>query len=698
MRYPDARRDDVVETLHGHRVADPYRWLEDASSPEVEAWSQAQDAMVHTWMDGLAAREPLRATLRGMVPDVTGAPTVAGGRWFWSHRAAGEDHAVLRVAPDAAGYSRGEGRVLVDPNALSPDGTTTLDGWAPSHDGDRLAYLLSEGGDEESRLWIVDTGTGERIDGPIDRMRYSPLAWLPGGEALAYVRRLAPGQVPPGEEAFHRRVWLHRIGTDADRDDVLLFGEGTDPTAYLGVTISEDGQWMSVTSNLGTAPRNDLYISALPGELPAPGAPAELRWRPVAVGLDAQTWPHLDRRGRLWLLTDLGAPRRRLCVCSPDSPEPAAWRNVLAEDAGGAVLEDFVLAGDRLVALWSRHALSEITVHDRATGDRRASVALPGAGTADLTGRPDEGSEVWVGYTDYATPYEVQRLDVEDASLTDRLGARSGRPGPAVHSSQITARSADGTEVRLTVVAPAVAPERPLPTILYGYGGFNVSMTPAYSSSILAWVAAGGVWAVANLRGGSEEGEQWHRAGMRAEKQRVFEDFEAAADVLVAGGWTTPAQLGIMGGSNGGLLVGAALTRSPQRYAAVVCSAPLLDMVRYERFGLGVTWNDEYGSAEDPTELGWLLGYSPYHHVVDGIEYPAVLFTVFDGDTRVDPLHARKMAAALQHATAADAATRPILLRREADVGHGARSVSRTVGLAADQLAFLGGELGATLP
>jgi prolyl oligopeptidase len=252
--------------------------------------------------------------------------------------------------------------------------------------------------------------------------------------------------------------------------------------------------------------------------------------------------------------------------------------------------------------------------------------------------------------------------------------------------------------VRLTVVAPTATPQRPLPTILYGYGGFNVSMTPAYSSSILAWVAAGGVWAVANLRGGSEEGEQWHRAGMRAEKQRVFEDFEAAADALVSGGWTTPAKLGIMGGSNGGLLVGAALTRSPQRYAAVVCSAPLLDMVRYERFGLGVTWNDEYGSAEDPTELGWLLGYSPYHHVRDGVEYPAVLFTVFDGDTRVDPLHARKMAAALQHATTADPGTRPVLLRREADVGHGARSVTRTVTLAADQLAFLGGQLGATLP
>nr|WP_281352462.1 prolyl oligopeptidase family serine peptidase [Phytoactinopolyspora alkaliphila] len=234
----------------------------------------------------------------------------------------------------------------------------------------------------------------------------------------------------------------------------------------------------------------------------------------------------------------------------------------------------------------------------------------------------------------------------------------------------------------------------PRPTILYGYGGFNISLTPAYSASILAWVEAGGVWAVANLRGGSEEGETWHRAGMRENKQNVFDDFHAAAQYLVEHGWTTAEQLGISGGSNGGLLVGAALTQHPESYRAVVCSAPLLDMVRYEQFGLGATWNDEYGTAADPDELGWLLGYSPYHHVQTGVPYPAVLFTIFDGDTRVDPMHARKMAAALQEATSSGIAERPVLLRTERDVGHGARAVSRTVDLAADQLAFFAAHLG----
>jgi len=262
---------------------------------------------------------------------------------------------------------------------------------------------------------------------------------------------------------------------------------------------------------------------------------------------------------------------------------------------------------------------------------------------------------------------------------------------PEVTTRQVAFTSRDGTEIRMLIMSKEDGPEqrRPRPAILYGYGGFGISMAPAYSASVLAWAEAGGVYAIAALRGGGEEGEGWHRAGMRERKQNVFDDFHAAAQALIDGGWTTPAQLGISGGSNGGLLVGAAITQRPARYAAAVCSAPLLDMVRYERFGLGQTWNDEYGTAEDPQELGWLLGYSPYHQVREGVRYPATLFTVFDNDTRVDPVHAHKMCAALQHATAARWPGRPVLLRRESEVGHGARAVSRSVSLSADSLAFL---------
>ncbi len=693
MTYPPAERLDVSDVLHGVTVADPYRWLEDPAAPPTRAWSEAQDRQCAAWLAGLTGRAALRARLTELVPSYVSPPLVMGVRRFWTERAPGQDHAVLLVADDA-----GE-RTLVDPNALSADGTVTLDGWSPSIEGDRLAYQLSEGGDEESRIRVLDVATGRTVDGPIDRTRYSPVAWLPGGDAYLYVRRLAPDQVPAGEAAYHRRVWLHRVGADPE-NDVLVFGEGVAPTAYLGVSVPDDGAWVAVTVSLGTAPRNDLHLARLAG-----ADPAALDWRPVLVGADAAAWPHFDRRSRLWILTDLDAPCRRLCATDPADAAPGQWTTVVAEDADGAVLEDFALAGDALVVLHSRHAISELTVCDRSTGVARHAVALPGPGSAVLAGRPDEGAGLWIGYTDHVTPFAVLALDPLTASLAPdgtrsqggQIPSETSDATPAAFAQRGTYRSADGTEVTITVVAPARQPDRPRPAILYGYGGFNVPMTPAYSSSILAWVDAGGVWAVANLRGGSEEGEAWHRDGMRQHKQHVFEDAEAAAAWLIAEGWTTTEQLAIMGGSNGGLLVGAAITRQPSTWAAAVCSAPLLDMVRYERFGLGATWNDEYGTADDPTELGWLLGYSPYHHVNEGVAYPAVLFTVFDGDTRVDPLHARKMAAALQWATSADPARHPILLRREADVGHGARSVRRTVDLAADQLAFLADQLGLDL-
>jgi prolyl oligopeptidase len=313
-------------------------------------------------------------------------------------------------------------------------------------------------------------------------------------------------------------------------------------------------------------------------------------------------------------------------------------------------------------------------------------VPLPGLGTVGRASeRPEGGHEAWFVYTDYTTSSVVLRFDARDASVSTWADAPGRVEVPDVTARQVTYRSKDGTAVRMLVISSGEPADGPRPTILYGYGGFDISLTPAYSPNILTWVSAGGVYAVANLRGGNEEGEEWHRAGMLAAKQNVFDDFHAAAEALIRAGWTTPEQLAISGGSNGGLLVGAALTQRPGLYAAVICSAPLLDMVRYERFGLGQTWNVEYGTASDPEQLGWLLAYSPYHRVAPGTAYPAVLFTVFTSDTRVDPVHAYKMCAALQYATSSG---RPVLLRAEDQVGHGARAVSRMAGLAGDTLAF----------
>jgi prolyl oligopeptidase len=681
MRYPDAPRLDLVEDQHGHRIADPYRWLEDAADPRTQAWTEAEDALAAEVLAGL----PLRAAFAGRLEELVhagavGVPVWRGDRAFSTRRDPGQEHAVLRVRePDGAV------RVLLDPMALDQSGTTTLDAWSPSREGDRLAYQLSTGGDEESRLYVLDIATGEVLDGPIDRCRYSPVAWLPGGDELFYVRRLAPDQVPAGEEQFHRRVWRHRVGTPAD-DDILVHGEDSDPTTYFGVTTSRDGRWLVVSGAAGTAPRDDVWLADLAGD----GVLRDLQ-----VGVDAQTSAWVGRDGRLWLFSDRDAPRWRLAVADPEDPAswaPPAWRDVVPERLD-AVLSDVTLVdgpdGDLLVlAVHAVDATDRLSVWAADGSGRLAEVKGIGAGSiAGVSSRPEGGTEAWVGYTDYATPPSVLRWDAgSPQSLTEHETAAVAGQVPEVRVVETHATSADGTPVHLFVLSADGAPDSPRPTVLYGYGGFNVALTPAYSAQALAWVAAGGVWAVANLRGGSEHGEQWHRAGMRERKQNVFDDFAAAAEHLVAQGWTTNDRLGIFGGSNGGLLVGATLTQRPDLTAAVVCSAPLLDMVRYERFGLGRTWNDEYGTADDPTELRWLLGYSPYHAVRDGTAYPAVLFTTFESDTRVDPLHARKLAAALQHATTSPA---PIVLRRETEVGHGARAVSRTVTLAADQLAFL---------
>jgi prolyl oligopeptidase len=688
MRYPEAPRLDLVDDLHGHRIADPYRWLEDADDPRTAAWTSAQDTLAADLLAGLPQREEFTDRLDQLVhAGAVGVPVWRAGRAFSTRRDPGQEHALLRVRePD------GSERVLVDPMALDPAGTTTLDAWSPSWEGDRLAYQVSVGGDEESQLYVLDVASGELLDGPIDRCRYSPVAWLPGGDELFYVRRLAPDQVPAGEEQFHRRVWRHRVGT-APGTDVLVHGEGSDPATYFGARTSHDGRWLVVSASVGTAPRDDVWLADLAGD----GVPRELQ-----VGVDAQTSAWVARDGRLWLMSDRDAPRWRLAVADPQDDAtwaPAAWRDVVPQQEG-AVLSDVALVDGadgalQVLAVHSVDATDRLSVWAADGSGRLGEVRPPGVGSvAGVSSPPEGGREAWVGYTDYATPPSVFRWDAAEPGATAEYerAAVAGKV-PEVTVVETHATSADGTPVHLFVLSGGGTPDTPRPAVLYGYGGFNVALSPAYSAQALAWVAAGGVWAVANLRGGSEHGEEWHRAGMRERKQNVFDDFAAAGEHLVTEGWTTHRQLAVMGGSNGGLLVGATLTQRPDLAAAVVCSAPLLDMVRYERFGLGRTWNDEYGTADDPTELGWLLGYSPYHSVRAGTDYPAVLFTTFESDTRVDPLHARKLAAALQAATASDA---PIVLRRETSVGHGARAVSRTVGLAADQLSFLAQATGLT--
>jgi prolyl oligopeptidase len=695
--------------LSGHQVADPYRWLEDGDAAETRDWLAGQEELWARHRQRLPGREAFAARVKDLLQvGYVSPPAWRGARRFFLRRDPGQEHGVLYVA-DAGGE-----RALIDPMAIDASGRTTLDHWQPDKEGRLLAYQLSEGGTEESLLRVIDVGTGALADGPIDRCRYSGVAWLPGGKAFYYTRRLAPDEVPPGEAQYHRRVYLHVVGTDP-AGDALVFGAGRDKTTYYGVSVSMDGRWLVISASLGTAPRDDVWLADLTAS-----DPARPDFTEVAAGLDAQTSLHAGRDGRLYVFTDLDAPRSRLAIADPADPRPQSWRDLLPEDPEAVLRSYAILDGEELSAIpggrspggpvllasWTRHAVSEVTVHDLATGARLSTVPLPGIGSVGgIAERPDGGHEAWFSYTDYTTPPTVLRYD----ALAGLLGVWATAPGfaertravPAVSARQLTYRSKDGTPVRLVLIEPGEdereATERSggkkRPLILYGYGGFDISMTPGYSANILAWVEAGGAYAVAALRGGSEEGQDWHRAGMLDRKQNVFDDFHAAAEYLISAGVTTPGQLAVWGGSNGGLLVGAAITQRPELFAACVCSAPLLDMVRYEKFGLGETWNTEYGSASVAGELGWLLSYSPYHHVADGTAYPSVLFTVFTNDTRVHPMHAYKMCAALQHAVP-PRSDRVILLRAEGQVGHGARAVSLTAELAGDALAFAARETG----
>ncbi|GAA3650063.1 prolyl oligopeptidase family serine peptidase [Nonomuraea antimicrobica] len=653
--YPSADRLPLTEHRHGHPIDDPYRWLEDPLDSRTRAWLSAQDRL---WRDS-AARLPWRERFTRRLTELTEtglvtAPVWRGPRRFHLRQSTDQEHPVLCC----------DDRVVLDPMALDPSGLTTLDDWQPDLEGRRLAYQISRSGDEKAELYVLDLATGALADGPIGGCRYSAVAWLPGGAAFYYVR-------------FRQGVFLHRIGDPGA--DVPVFTRG--PIAY-GVQISADGRWLTISA--GTASGNGLWLADL-----SLGDPANPRPRAVQEGAHARTAGAVACDGRLYLLTDRDAPRRRLCVADPGEPE--VWRELVPEDRE-AVLGTFtVLDGDRLLVSRTRHAVGEIAVHHARTGERLGTVPLPGSGSiATLTSRPEGGSEAWFTYTDAVTPAEIWRYDARTAATTPWAVAPGRVTLPSVSSHHIEYSSADGTPIRMVVVARPWD-GGPRPAILSGYGGFGIPLMPGYAADSLAWVEAGGVLAIANLRGGGEEGEAWHRDGMLDRKQNVFDDFVAAAEKLVADGWTTPEQLGIWGESNGGLLVGAVVTQRPDLFAAAVCSAGLLDMARYHLSGLGPSWTGEYGDPDDAEHLGWLLGYSPYHRVAEGAGYPATLFTVSAADTRVDPMHARKMCAALQWASGG---ARPILLRHEPDVGHGARAVSRSVALAADVLAFLAAHTG----
>lgn len=660
---PDTRRDGVVDVLHGVPVADPYRWLEDGDHPEVVDWVRRQHAAARARLDAVAGRERWLAELDTLVSlPITTAVVARSGVVVRLVRPAGAEQARLVVQHphrDSPGGVAAD-RVLVDPAA---DGETTraIDWFHLSPDGSLVAYGTSEGGTEDSVLRVVRTVDGSHVGLEIPGTRACSLAWEPDASGFFYTRYPAGAQ-------YDRTVRHHRLGTDPADDPVIWSPRPTAET-WAGVELSPDGRSLLVTAMVGWS-REDLHLLDV----------ASGRWTTLVEGIEARHAATFGPDGHLLASTTLHAPNGRLVriPIGPDAGgpgpvvEPADWTTVVPER--DVVLGAPVVVGDRVAVTVTSVAVDAVELVDPSTGEVDLVHGLGVVSVAGLDADPVTGtlSAVVTGFDAPSRAYVITADGgryVATPSVADDVPLATSVPDLEVEIRHAT--SADGTEVPMFVLRSAGHVDRPdTPLILTGYGGFAISSTPAFSPLAAAWCAAGGVYVVAGLRGGLEHGEAWHEAGRRAHKQRVFEDFEAVADHLVDHGVTSRATLAIAGGSNGGLLVAAALTRRPDAHAAVWCAVPLCDMVRFHRFLIARLWTPEYGDPDVAEEFAWLHEYSPYHRVREGVCYPPTLFTTAEGDTRVDPLHARKMAAAVQGASACTD-IHPVLLLQEGRAGHG---------------------------
>ncbi len=687
---PTTAVEPVNETLHGVELVDPYRWLEGSDAPEiaepmpeldarVDAWTAAQNAHTRGVLDNLAGRDRLETRLRELLTvGSVGAPDVRGGRYFYLERQGEEAQPVLYVRE----RHDGEPRTLLDPNQLDAEGLTAISWAEPSQDGEWVAFGLYRGGDENATLYLMRVDDGEWLADEIPG-KVTGVSWLPDSTGFIY-RRLSDVQNP-----YSGIIQAHKVGRHHRQDPVLFeqYKEGPLATTWGPYPVVDpNARWMAVVYFTGTD-SNDLYLY----DLEKWRQTGELQKMELVTGEKARFGPFFADGGLL-VQTTLGAPNHRIAAVDLANPAPENWREVVPESPY-AVIQGISVAQGRLAVRYLEKAATRIELFDLA-GRSQGDLELPGIGTASLTTEHDS-REAFLGFESFNEPDSIYRVDLGSGER-----ALWARPEVPVDPTQITVEqvfysSKDGTEVPMFLVhRQGLERDGKNPTILRGYGGFNISQTPRFRATDFPWLEAGGVYAVANLRGGGEYGEEWHRAGMLEKKQNVFDDFIAAAEWLIANEYTNPDQLGILGGSNGGLLTGAALVQRPELFSAVVSAVPLLDMLRYQHFLMARYWVPEYGTAENPEHLPFLLAYSPYQNVEKEVDYPAVLLTAGANDTRVHALHARKMAARLQAATSNDTEKEPVLLWVEGDVGHGrGKPLALRQRDAADLLGFLGWQL-----
>jgi len=684
---PRTRTVDQVDDYHGTRVADPYRWLEDSESPETRAWIERENCVTFAYLNAVPEREAIRRRLTTLWNyERFDAPRREGGRYVWTRNDGLQNQSVVYTAPvlDSAPA------VLIDPNRLSTDGTVALASWSISEDGRFFAYGTASGGSDWNEFHVREIASGRDMADTLRWIKFSGMAWTHDNAGFFYSRYAQPEGRELQAVVRNQTLYYHRLGT-GQAQDLLIYERPDQPDWGFGADVTEDGRYLAVSVWLGTDTRNRFYYRDL-GDSARPRLRGEMVH--LLDDLDA-AYSFVGNIGPVfYFVTNLAAPRSRLIAIDTRRPARAEWRTVIPQTEN--TLQSVSLIGGRFVANYVEDAHSRVTVFT-TDGSRVADVPLPTLGAVeDISGRNDS-PEMFYSFTSFLYPTTVFRYDVVTGANTVHRAPRLDFDPSRYETRQVFYTSRDGTRVPMFLTMRRGLPrDSANPTLLYAYGGFDIAELPAFSVSNLVWLEQGGIYALANIRGGSEYGEEWHQAGMLDRKQNVFDDFVAAAEYLVQEGWTRPGRLAISGGSNGGLLVGAVLNQRPELFGAALPAVGVMDMLRFHRFTIGWAWVTEYGSADSVGQFPALWRYSPLHNIRPGTRYPAVMVTTADRDDRVVPGHSFKYTATLQ---AAQAGTAPILIRVETRAGHGAGTpVSKRIDQAADRWAFLMRSLGMSRP
>ncbi len=674
LTYPKTRKSDHVDVLHGTKVADPYRWLEDLDSDETKAWVEAQNAVTYPYLAAIPARKKLRERLTELWNyEKYGIPKAKGGQYFFSKNDGLQNQSVLYTVDSLDGSPR----VLLDPNKLSEDGTVALAGYSISHDGSQMAYGVAAAGSDWQEYRIRDVATGEDSADHLKWIKFTGVTWTKAGKGVFYGRFDEPAEGEAlSSRNYNHKVYYHKLGTP-QASDRLIYERPDQKEWMFEPQVTDDGEYLLLEVSRGTETNNGVFFRSLSAQ---EGPIVEL-----LSDFDAM-YRFIDNDGPVfWFMTDHDAPRGRVIAVDRRDPRPKKWRQVIPEAA--ETLRGVNLVNNQFVATYLEDAHTVVRIFD-IDGRPVREVEMPGLGSASGFGGKRGDKETFYSFTSFNAPSTVYRYDLTTGQSTVfKLPKVDFDPEEYV-TKQVFFSSKDGTRVPMFIThKKGLTLDGSNPTYLYGYGGFDISLTPRFSVSNLVWMEMGGVYVLTNLRGGGEYGKAWHDAGKKLLKQNVFDDFIAAAQWLIAEKYTRPDKLAIAGGSNGGLLVGACMIQRPELFGAALPAVGVMDMLRFHKFTIGHAWTSDYGSPDDPEEFKALYAYSPLHNLKPGTAYPATMVTTADHDDRVVPSHSFKFAATLQAAHTGDA---PVLIRIETKAGHGAgKPTSKRIEEAADKLAFL---------